>query len=171
MVSGYFRDHEKGWKKSIVWTLFLNILSQQLVSYSPARESKSSLETAEMNLSAARFTLYMVLKAWSNSKRCQKKKAARLPDTGLTKYPRGILMAVLSELYRLCWYAKDTNGPLEQVWGAITAVWLLFYPSWLVSVLLPQDQFEGRTVVFVLPSTHTPPPFPQKHRFSKEAVK
>lgn len=76
-------------------------------------------------------------------------------------------MAVLSELYRLCWYAKDTDGPLEQVWGAITAAWLVFYPSWLVSVLLPQDQFVGGTVVFVLPGTHTSPLLPQKYRFDK----
>lgn len=131
---------------------------------------RTILETAETNLSAAGFTLYMVLKAWYNSKGCQKK-AARFSDTSLTKHPRSHLMGVLSELYRLCWYAKDTDGPLEQVWGAITAAWLLFYPSWLVSVLLPQDQFEGRTLVFVLPSSHTPPQFSQKYRSGEWAVK
>lgn len=153
-----------GGRESIIWTLFLNILSsQQLASYSPAKESKSSLETAVMNLSAARFTLYMVLKARSNSKGCQNKKnknkmAARLPDIGLTKHPRGHLMALLSELYRLCWYAKDTDGPLEQVWGAITASWLLFYPSWLVSVLLPQDQFEDSGLCFAQYQNASPIP-------------
>lgn len=93
----------------------------------------------------------------------KKKKKKWQPDcqTLVWQSTSGHLMAVLSELYRLCWYAKDTDRPLEQVWGAITASWLLFYPSWLVSVLLPQDQFEGRTVGFVLPGP--PHTFPHSH--------
>lgn len=39
----------------------------QLASYSSVKESKSGLETAEINLSAVRFTLYMLLKAWSDT--------------------------------------------------------------------------------------------------------
>lgn len=157
MKSGWGR----GW--SIIWTLFLNILSQQFASCSPAKESISSLETAEMNRSQQRDLHDLILKAWSNSKGCQKKKiAVRLPDTGLTKHPHSHLMAVLSELYRLCWYAKDTDRPLEQVWGAITAAWLLFYPSRLVSVLLPQNQFEGRTLVFVFARHPPTSPIPTK---------
>lgn len=53
--------------ESISRTLFPIILSHQLASYSSVKESKSSLETAENNLSAVRFTPYMVFKARSNS--------------------------------------------------------------------------------------------------------
>lgn len=57
----------KGGGESISGTLFPIILSHQLASHCSVKESKSSLETAENNLSAVRFTPYMVFKVLSNS--------------------------------------------------------------------------------------------------------
>ncbi len=39
----------------------------QLDSYSSVQDGKSGLETAEISLSAGRFTLYMLLKFWSDT--------------------------------------------------------------------------------------------------------
>lgn len=44
-----------------------NSMYLQLAPYSPVQDGKSGLETAETSLSAGRFTLYMLLKSWSDT--------------------------------------------------------------------------------------------------------
>lgn len=79
----------------------------QLAFYSSVQGGKFSLETAEISLSAARFTFYMLLMSWFDCK--DARNSCQIAKHQARKGPTQLLYSWPSRLYSPWWCTEDTS--------------------------------------------------------------